>query len=183
VSGTKGGLAVAVVLIAAAITAEAAPAATTRAEYVAQVDQVCGSYSPQFAKLSRAFKKISGKLKNVPTESDAQEKRRFNRILRGLGRYVGQQARVFVAMSDQIALVSPAQGDEEAVRQWLQGLRQFAVLQGQSGPALTHHRFGQAAALSQESIAALNSGGAAVKDFGISTCLVTIDVSVTTTYG
>jgi hypothetical protein len=175
--------ALAITVIALPIAATPANAATTRAEYVAQVDQVCGSFTPQFTKLSRSLKKLVGKSNEVVTESDAQEKRRLNRIFRGLGRFVGKEAKVLGAMTEQVALVPPAPGDEAAVAQWIAGLRQFVSLQAQSAPAFKHRRLGRAAELSQQSLAALNSGGAAVKDWGISTCLVTIDVSVSTTYG
>ena len=172
-------VALAITMIALAISATPATAATTRAEYVGQVNQVCGSFSPQLAKVSKSFKKLGSRLKGVDSESGAHEKRRFNRLLNDLGRYIGRQARILGAMPDQVALVAPAPGDEAAVSQWLQGLRQFATLQGQQASALRHHKFGRAAGLSQGSFEALNSGGAAVKDWGIRTCPVTIDVSAT----
>jgi hypothetical protein len=164
-------------IAALALVAATASAASTRAEYVSQVDRVCTSFVPQFAKLAHPLKKVERNLKqNRADETGAHEKRRFNRLLRVLGRYTGSSAKVLAAMTEQVALVGPAPGDETAVAQWIEGLKQFAALQAQSAPALKNHKLGQAAALSQRSVAAVNSGGAAVADFGISACLTHIDV-------
>jgi hypothetical protein len=165
---------------AIAIGPTAAQAASTRAEYVAQVDQICTGFAPRFQALRPNFKKIEANLNRVRTESDAQEKRRLNRVYRLLGRYVGKQARTFGAMAEQVAIVAPAAGDEAAVDQWIQGLRQFASLQAQSAPAFKHRRFGRAGALGQQSLAALNNGGAAVASFGITACPTHIDGPETT---
>jgi hypothetical protein len=162
--------------VALSIAATSAGAASTRAEYVGQVDQVCRDTAPQFQAAYRHFKKVTHGLDVVRTETDAQEKRRFNRLLRGLGRYVARTARVFAGMTERMALVTPAPGDEVAVSQWIEGLRQFTTLQAQSAPAWKRHKLGRAAALSEESVEALNNGGGAVKDFGIVACLVHIDV-------
>jgi hypothetical protein len=169
-----------VALAATAMATPSAQAASTRAEYVATVDQVCTGFSPQFSELSRQAKKIGGKLDFVGTETDQQEKRRLNRVYRGLGRYVGRLAQVFDQMVGQLASVSAAPGDEAAAAQWIDGLRQFTALQAQSAPAWLHHKLGRVAALSQQSLTALNTGGAAVRDFGITVCLTHIDVPETT---
>jgi hypothetical protein len=170
------------VLGLAATTLAAAPAhgAATRAEYVAEVDQVCTGFTPQFQTLHPAFKKLEASLNSVPTESDEHERRRLNRAYRLLGRYVGKQARIFGAMAEQVALVTPAVGDEAAVGQWIEGLRQFATLQAQSAPAFKRRKFGRAGALSGQSLEALNNGGAAVASFGIGVCPTHIDVPETT---
>jgi hypothetical protein len=170
-----GVVALATTMIALAITSTA-HAAATRAEYVAQVDQVCRDATPQFQALIPQFKKLTRGLDSVRTESDAHEKKRLNRLYRGLGRYVAATARIFGGMVDGVALVSPAPDDELAVAQWISGFRQFVDLQAQSAPAWKHHRLGRAAGLSEQSVEAINNGGAAVKDFGISVCLTHIDV-------
>jgi hypothetical protein len=178
----QGLIALAIAVMALGIIAGPARAASTRAEYVAQVDQACTSFAPKFASLDRPLKQLTAQLNKVVTETDAQEKRRFNRIFRGLGRYIGKTASLFGEMAEQVALVGPAPGDEAAVAQWIEGLRQFAALQAQSVPAWRHRKLGRAAALSQRSLEALNNGGAAVAAFGISDCPTHIDVPETS-YG
>jgi hypothetical protein len=176
-SASHGLIALVIASIALAIMATSASAATTRADYVAQVDQVCTGFAPQFGKLSRpVIKKVLPALDFVGTESDAQETRRLNRAFRALGRYIGRSARVFAAEAEQLALVTPAPGDEAAVASWIDGLRQYASLQAQSTPAWKHRRLGRVATLSEKSVEALNNGGAGVTSFGISTCLTHIDV-------
>jgi hypothetical protein len=165
--------------VAMAISATPASAASTRAEYVALVDQVCIDTAPQFQALNRRFKKIARGFDEVRTETDVQEKRRFDRLYRRIGEAVGANARVFGGMVERLALVSPAPGDETAVGQWIEGLRQFNSLQAQSVPPWRHRHLGRVAALSEQSFEALNSGGAAVKDFGISHCPVHIDLPTT----
>jgi hypothetical protein len=166
--------------IALAITSAPADAASTRAEYVTQVDQVCTGYAPQFQILGRKLDKLTAKFDVTRTESDAQEKRRLNRLYRGIGQYVSGSARVRGAMIDQLVTVPAAPGDEAAVAQWMVGLRRFNDLQAQSAPAWRHRKLARIIPLSDQSIEALNSGGAAVAGFGISACLTHIDVPETT---
>jgi hypothetical protein len=82
-------------------------------------------------------------------------------------------------MVDRMALVSPAPGDEAAVTQWIAGLREFTALQAQSAPAWKHRKLGRAVQLSTRSIEALNAGGVHVKDFGITSCPVSVEVPET----
>ncbi len=140
------------------------------------MDHVCTGFTPQFQAISRKIDALTAKYDVVRSESDSQEKRRLNRLYRGLGRYLGATARVFSAMTDQVAVVTPAPGDEAAVSQWIEGLRQFGALQAQMAPALKHHKLLRVVRLSQQSVEALNSGGAAVASFGIGPCPTHIDV-------
>lgn len=173
-------IAAAIMMIALAITAAPVLGASTRVDYVAQVNQVCTDFAPQFQKLGRQAKRLDAKLNFVGSESDQQEKRRLNRAFRGIGGNVAKTTRVFGAMVDRLALVSTAPGDEAAVAQWLQGLREFTALQAQTVPAWRHRKIGRLMSLGEQSINALNTGGAAVTDFGISECPTHIDVPETT---
>jgi hypothetical protein len=170
-------IALAITMIALAITATAAYGASTRTEYVAQVDQICTEAKPQFQKLGRQLNKIApGDVIFVAPATNRREKRRLNRLYRGLGQYTARAAQAFGAMVERLALVTAAPGDEAAVAQWVGGLRQYVALQAQMAPAWRHHKLRRVLTLSDQSIEAVNNGGTAVKDFGISACLVRIDL-------
>jgi hypothetical protein len=53
-------------------------------------------------------------------------------------------------------------------------------LQAQSAPAWRHRKLFRVLALNEQSIQALNQGGAAVKDFGISACPLSIELPTPT---
>jgi hypothetical protein len=54
----RGGTIFVLALAATALAAAPAQAASTRAEYVAQVDQVCAGFTPQFQAVYPDFKKL-----------------------------------------------------------------------------------------------------------------------------
>ena len=120
-------LAIAVAVVAMATSPGHAFGATTRAEYVAQVDQTCSASAPTFKKELNSIVKTG---LNVPipppngrhTKSFLRKLKRWNRKLeRAERKFIG----TFSDMVERIALVPAAPGDEPEVEQWIGGLRQF----------------------------------------------------------
>jgi hypothetical protein len=171
------GIAATALLIAAA----PAGAASTRAEYVSQVDQLC-SQSPQNSgrlgpKLKSLFSPNAPSplpLPGAPEPTKKQIHRSLNRFINRLTRVLAGFNRAFRSTTEQLALIPPAPGDEAAVAQWIAGLRQYAMYTANSLRALRHHKPGAALAFQGLAIDALNSGGAAVQAFGISICTTSL---------
>src|SRR5215813_7323572 len=98
----------AVVLIALALAATAAYAAATRAEYVAQVDPICRAANPKQNALLKALERRIKQLHRhgVDTETPAK------RVIRIALRYYDRLAEIQRGENAQIAIVTPAPGDE-----------------------------------------------------------------------
>ena len=176
-----GLIALAITVALPAIAAVPADAATTRAEYVTQVDQVC-SRSPQSSgrlgpKLKDLFSPNAPSplpLPGAPEPTEKQIHRSLNRFINRLARLLASFNQAFRSTTEQLALIPPAPCDEAAVAQWIAGLRQYATYTADSLHALRHHKPHAALAFQGLAIDALNSGGAAVQGFGISVCTTSL---------
>jgi hypothetical protein len=177
---TKRGPAIVVVALAAMILAAApAHAASTRAEYVAQVDQICSQSSRDSGRLGPKLKILFSPNASAPVPgaqhaTRQQIHRSLNRLVNRIARILATFNRTFSATTEQIALVPAAPGDEDAVAQWISGLRQYVIHTAESLRALRHHKPGAALFLQGLAIDALNSGGAAVQGFGIGICTTSL---------
>jgi hypothetical protein len=155
-----------------------ANAASTRAEYVAQVDQICTASRPQVEaarnKLSKNLLKgpIFGPKTGEPTKHFLG---RVNRSSRRLARAQRRFDRVFAAMVEAIATAAPAPGDEAVVAQWINGFRRSAQLARRAYRAAKHGKISRSLSLLGRSLDALDTGGSAVQDFGISVCPTSSD--------
>jgi hypothetical protein len=175
---------VAVAAGAAALLPGTAQAASTRAEYVAQVDQICGRSSRDSGRLGPRLKTLFGPKARSPQPEPGSPPRTKKQIRRALNRFINHIAailaifnREFSSTTEQIALVPPAPGDEAAVAQWIGGLRQYVSYIAESLHALRHHKPRAALAFQRQAIDALNAGGAAVQGFGISVCTTSLPPS------
>jgi hypothetical protein len=170
-----------VALAGAALPPGAAQAASTRAEYVTQVDQICTQNSRDSGRLGPRLKTLFGhKARSPDPQSGATKKqihRSLNRLINHIARTLATFNREFGSTTEQIALVTPAPGDEVAVAQWLGGLRQYVSEIAESLRALRHHKPRAALAFQRQAIDALNAGGAAVQSFGISVCTTSLPPS------
>jgi len=174
-------IALAITLTVPAIAAVPASAATTRAEYVAQVDQICSQSPRDSGHLGPRLKTLFGSKPlpslPLPVPSEPTKKqihRSLNRFVNRLASILATFNRTFSSTTEQIALVSPAPGDEAAVAQWIAGLRQYAAYTAESLRALRHHKSGAALAFQGQAIDTLNAGGAAVQGFGITICTTSL---------
>jgi hypothetical protein len=167
--------------VAAALLPGAAQAASTRAEYVAQVDQICSQSSRDSGRLGPRLKSLFGPKARSPRSDPNSAPRTKKQIRRSLNRLVNHIAatlatfnREFSATTEQIALVLAAPGDEAAVTEWIEGRRQYVSHIAESLHALRHHKPRAALAFQRQAIDALNAGGAAVQGFGISVCTTSL---------
>jgi len=101
------------VIAALAIAATSASAATTRAEFVAQVDPICQNGQAQEAVAAQPF------LRAVKRAKKHHNRKTSRKADRALGVYFQQYAAIERAVNSQIATVSPAPDDVSLVQVWL----------------------------------------------------------------
>lgn len=109
-------LAVLVLLLALAVLAAPANAATTRAEYVAQVDPICQAAHVTNKAAARRFKKRAHQLVRRGMDPDHPS----SAGIRAVVRFYGLVLRVDRRANTEIARVTPPPGDEELITEWLQ---------------------------------------------------------------
>jgi hypothetical protein len=141
-----GLIAAAIILVALAIFSAPAYAASTRAEYVAQVEPIChAAQKPTFKAYGALFKGLSkaGLVGDQPEIS--RKTRRISARL--LGTFYLRISNVYASTTAQISAVLPAPGDEAAVTRRLDGRNQAATLGAQAGRAAKHQKVRRAARL------------------------------------
>jgi hypothetical protein len=102
----QGLIALAVAGIALAIVATSASAASTRAEYISQVDPICAN---ELAATKRTFGGVAGDLRNGRFKQAASKFRRTTKVFRN--------------GVDGVAAVMPPAADVAVINQWVQMLR------------------------------------------------------------
>jgi hypothetical protein len=122
-----GPIAIAIALVAMAISVSPARAATTRAEYVAQVDPICQAGQAQEAAalqpVLRAFKRAQRHHK-LDTKKG---QKKAARLFRG---YFEQLAAIEHQVNNQIAEVPPAPDDVSLIQVWLRARTELVDLEG-----------------------------------------------------
>src|SRR3954447_20490470 len=101
-------------------------AASTRAEDVAQVDQVCSRSPHDSGRLGPKLKSLFSHKAQSPLPLPGATQPTKKQIHRSLNRFVNRLARIlasfnraFRSTTEQLALIPPAPGDEAAVAQWI----------------------------------------------------------------
>jgi hypothetical protein len=154
-----------------ALTATTALGASNRAEYVSQVDQSCTASGPQLKKAGNSLIRIALKPLNLSPDLPTKVAlRKLNRHGKQLSRAERRFNRIFAAMVEGVAAIAPAPGDEAAVAQWVNDLRQYVELNARGSRAAKHGKLVKALSLLDKALTALDTGGAAVQGFGISVC-------------
>jgi hypothetical protein len=109
-----GLIALAIALIAVAITAGPASAAVTRADFVTQADSICQNGQAQEAVAYQGVRTAIRRSKKHRDTVKAEKK-----LDRAFGRYVQQRVLIERAVNAQIATVPPAPDDVSLVQVWL----------------------------------------------------------------
>jgi hypothetical protein len=159
-------VATAIALTAFATMATTAYGASTRADYIAQVDPICQTASKPARKVGKRFLKDLKRIGRVQNPSKKQTKAFVNELARVLIRLSSIEANV----TAQIATVQPAAGDESTVAAWLQGRAQYSQLTAQGARAFRHHKFHAAATLLDQANTALAQEQRLIADFGFQHC-------------
>jgi hypothetical protein len=168
--------AVAVVLLAIPVVAVApAQAASTRAEYIAQVDPMCQSFvGPQSNALSSFINntKRLGRVARAAVKSG-----KFQAFLRQMRRTAGAlsgYAQIHASLTDQIVAVPPPAGDAGTVGTWVNARRQAEGVARSAALALSQFKFKVFLKRLDQSDAAESAGLNAISGMGFQVCGVSV---------
>jgi hypothetical protein len=144
-----------------------ADAASTRAEYIAQVDPICQSFvgpmGDAFSAYQRSFKALNHAAKSGNTK----------RFLRGTKRTAASLNRIAqtrTSMLDQIAPVQPVTSDVATINTWVGFLRQEAGFENAAATAILGLKIGKFFSNLRQADSAQSNGKGAIAGFGFQVC-------------
>src|SRR3954447_10826435 len=124
--------------LALTVAPSTAGAASTRAEYIAQVDPICQSFvapiDGAFRSYHRAFKAMNKRAKSGTVKA-------FIRSIKRTARTIDAIGNLHLAMISQISAVPPPSADEPTIRAWLTALGQEHASEVSAATALRHFKF------------------------------------------
>jgi hypothetical protein len=126
-------MALAITLVTLAVAAASASAATTRAEWVAQVDPICQNGLAQEAAVAQPIAAAVKYSKKHPRSRKADK-----RLLRATAAFFRQAAAIDHAVDAQIATVPPAADDVSLVAVWLRARGELTDLEVRFFTSITH---------------------------------------------
>jgi hypothetical protein len=163
----RGPLIALATVIALAITTTAASAATTRAEYVAQVDPICQvEQAQEKAVLGPATRRVR-RLEDRGLDPLKPAKPIARIIVHGYDRLAAIQRDA----DSRIASIPPAPGDEAVVSSWLQQRATFTELFQRSAHVLAHGHRRLFFRLLFKALGVQQTAEESIQDFGFGSCV------------
>jgi hypothetical protein len=158
---------VALVLSVGLIAASPANAASTRAEYIAQVDPICqsfvGAMGDAWGAYHRAYKRMIRLAKSGTPKAFLRQTRRTAGSL-------NQLARTRTSMTDQIAVVPPPTTDAGTVGTWLGYLRNEEGFEVSAASALRRLAINKFFKRLRQADKAETAGTQVISGFGFQAC-------------
>jgi hypothetical protein len=153
----------------AAVCMSAAPAqaATSRAEYIAQVDPICQSVMPSldqtWAAYNRNYKHWIRQATHGTLKAWVKQTRRTAAALNRLNQ-------VEISLTNQLAAIPPAPGDEAVIGTWLSYRRQSDGLGMAAAVALNHIQVSKFFKLARQADKAAYAGVQVAETVGFQVC-------------
>jgi len=148
-----------------------AQAASTRAEYIAQVDPICQSF---VGPVNGAFGAFNRNFNRMVRAARANKPKPFVRALRRTVASLNGLAAVHGSLIAQIEAVPPAPADSGTVGSWLNYLRQEEAAERGAGSALAQAKVRQFFRKLRQADQALRSAQTAISGFGFQVCGVSV---------
>jgi hypothetical protein len=148
-----------------------ASAASTRAEYIAQVDPICTSYA---GPLGNAFKTYHKNFKSMNRNAKSGTLKAFLRSLKRTAGSLNGIAQLHATMIEQIAAVPPVATDVPIINNWLNALRLEQSNELGAATALRHFKIGVFFKRLNQADGAVNAADDASRGFGFTACGVTV---------
>jgi hypothetical protein len=170
---TKGmaALTSAAIVLAIAMAPSTAGAASTRAEYIAQVDPICQTF---VAPVTNGFKAYHRAFKAMNKRAKSGSFKAFLASIRRTANTLNTIAQVHLSMLQQIAGVAPPPADLATVNAWTTALGQEQANEVGATNALRQLRFGTFFKRLHQADAAVSAAGAAISGFGFTVCGVAV---------
>jgi hypothetical protein len=150
-----------------AIGVTAAFAASTRSEYVAQVDPVCQSELAQERAVTRPATKKVQRIETRGLDLDKELKLVGPIIARGYNRLAAIQRDA----DSMIASIPPAPGDEAVVSSWLGQRAAFTDLFQRSAQAIAHQHRRRFFSLLFKALGVEQTAAETIQEFGFASCV------------
>jgi hypothetical protein len=161
-----GSIALAIAVTALAVTATTAIAASTRAEYVAQVDPVCQvEQAQEKAVIGPAMRRVRH-LEDRGLDAVKPAKP----IARTIAGAYDRLAAIQRDTDSMIASIPPAPGDEAVVSSWLGQRAAFTDLFQRSAQAIAHQHRRRFFSLLFKAIGVEETAAESIQDFGFASC-------------
>ena len=158
-------------IMAAAVYPVPADAASTRAEYIGQVDPICQSYvgplNTAFGSYHRNFKRLVRAAKSGTVKS-------FIKATNRTAGSLNTMADVHQSLVSKITPVAPVPADAGTIGSWLGYLGQEGGAERAAALALASLRFKQAFQKLRQADQAMRSGQAAISGFGFQVCGISV---------
>jgi hypothetical protein len=158
-----------------AVWAVPADAASTRSEYIAQVDPICATFvGPENGSLT-AFLDNAKRLGRVAKSSlKSGNFKPFIRQTRRTAGSLNRYGQIHASLTDQIVAVPPAPGDEGTISTWINARRQAEGFVRSAASALNQFKFRLFAKRARQSDAAEFAGTNATSGMGFQVCGVSV---------
>jgi hypothetical protein len=146
-----------------------ASAASTRAEYVAQVDSICRAFRGPASTADSAYIKNAKRWERLARKGTVKAFVSQNgRLARSLLRFT----HIHMGVTDQIATVPPPEADAATVSTWLTFRRQSDAFATSAASALKHFKFERFFKQNRRSGNTEAAGRETVSSFGFQVCAV-----------
>jgi hypothetical protein len=153
--------------VAACISAAPASAASTRAEYTAQVDPICAAAAPvidqAYSSYNRSYKRWVHLTTHGSLKTWVKQTRRMATTLSG---FVEANAN----LTNQVAAVSPAPGDESTIGTWLDYRRRAEAFGAGAATALRHIQLSKFDKLGHQADKAAQASVQVAEGIGFTVC-------------
>jgi hypothetical protein len=156
-------------LVVLTVGAASAYGATTRAEYVAQVDPICAAAQAQELAAAQQLKKKLRKLGKHPNTRKAR-RRAIKHELRAIGRFYGYVAAVEQSVNAQVATIPPAVEDTSLITLWLRVRAEQVVATQRLASAFAKGAIFAALDMFFEASDKVDEAGDIVRDLGFQHC-------------
>jgi hypothetical protein len=154
-----------------AVWAVPADAASTRAEYIAQVDPICATYVGPENDASKGFIKNAKRLGRVGNSGNTKA---FVRQVKRTAGSLNRLAQIDLALNDQIAAVPPPAADAATIGAWLDGRKQADGLLASAASALGHFKSRLFLKRFKRTFAVNDAANELVSGFGFQVCGVSV---------
>ncbi len=154
-----------------ALAPATAGAASTRAEYIAQVDPICQSFQ---APLTGAFNAYHRAFKAMNKNAKSGSFKAFVRSIKRTARTLNSVAQLHAGLIGQIGAVPPPTADAAIVAAWLDALRREQSYEVAARSALLQFRFGPFFKRLNQADGAVNDASTAIAGYGFAVCGVTV---------
>jgi hypothetical protein len=154
-------------IVAVGISAAPAQAASTRAEYIAQADAICQTFTPSLNQTYATYRHNDKRWARLASHGTLKA---WVKQTRRTGAALSRYLQVHAALTEQLAALSPAPGDEALIATWISYRRQAESIGAAAATALSRIDVGKFFKFVGQANKAEFAGMKVVEGFGFQVC-------------